>query len=423
MRAKSGGTLRNVLCPHQLTGGIVREVLKAEHTKLLILALIGLLFSLGFASIINGNPTTRRRSDLYIRWYAVDRLFAEGRSLYDSRNGEEVARYVWGEGFPWTLSFYYPAHLLVLMGPLALLPYPVAHLIWTFVIQIFLLAGLWLIMRAEDWPDTIAKSAVLMAAAVLYLPNLQHTFWGQFNTIGVLSLALCIQALHKGRYGLAGVWAIGLTLKPHTTVLALAFLLIWALFKRERWRFYLGFGLTGLGMWAVGELFEPGWVFELLGTLGAYGTTRSVVDLIWNPYQLVAIALCLLTLAASVRNRQASAQSPAFAGCLVMSLVVGAIAIPTHGMVHLVVMPAAIVWLLSGLKRANRMLYSWALYGILLLYVLGLASTVAALLSHDPHARQAVWAISVYDGILMPVLTGLFSVPLCFMTKDERVDD
>lgn len=401
----------------------MREVLKNEHTKLLIFALMALLFSLGFASVINGNPTARRRSDLYIRWYAVDRLFADGRSLYDSRNGEEVARSVWGEGFPWTLNFYYPAHLVVLMGPLALLPYPVAHMIWTIVIQVFFLVGLWLITSLEGWPGTFAKTTILMAAAILYLPNLQHTFWGQFNTIGVLSLALCVQALHKERYGLAGVWTIGLTFKPHATALTLVFLLIWALFKRERWRFYLGFGLTGLGMWAVGELFQPGWVLELLGTLGSYGTTRSVADLIWNPYQLVAIVLCLVTLAASVRNRQTSAQSPAFAGCLVMSLVVGALAIPIHGMVHLVVMPAAVVWLLSGLRRTHRWLYPWALYGILLLYGMGLANTGAALLSHDPQIRQAVWSISVYDGILMPVMIGLLSVPLCFMTKGERADD
>lgn len=59
----------------------MREVLKAEHAKLLILGLVGLFFSPGLASVISENPTTRRRSDSYIHWYAIDRLPAEGHSL------------------------------------------------------------------------------------------------------------------------------------------------------------------------------------------------------------------------------------------------------------------------------------------------------------------------------------------------------
>jgi hypothetical protein len=232
----------------------VHRSLEDDKKKLLMLVTVGFLFCLAFAFVINRNPIALHQSDIYLRWYAIDKLFSDARDLYDSRNGEEVTSYAWGEqGYPLTLNFYYPAHLLVLIGPLALLPYPVAHLIWTVAGQIFYLAAVWLSMRLVDWPDSVNKRTAFVVAAALFIPFTQHTIWGQFNTIAVLSLVLCLYALRKGHHGLAGVFAIGFTFKPHTTVLTLAFLILWALFKRERWPFLFGFGLSALVTWSFSQ--------------------------------------------------------------------------------------------------------------------------------------------------------------------------
>lgn len=155
-----------------------------EQKKIALLAIVGLLFSLSVSVVLNRNPVAVAISDFYLRWYSVDRLFTEGRSLYDARNSQEAVLAVWGEsGLPRDReqNFYYPAHAILLIGPLALLPYPTAHLIWTLVGQVLFLASLWLIMRLVHWPNSINGQTVFIVLSVVSIPYLQHTIWGQFK--------------------------------------------------------------------------------------------------------------------------------------------------------------------------------------------------------------------------------------------------
>lgn len=390
--------------------------------KALILALVIILLTAMLTCVVNRNPTSLYRSDLYVRWYAVDKLFSTGRGLYDSENGKEVMRAVWGDGRGWTLNFYYPAHVLLFIGPLALLPYPIAHLLWTLAGQLFYLGGLWIVIRLVGWPRSLRGVVLFSICSLGFLPYLQHTVWGQFNTIGILGLALCYHALCQERYALAGVWLVGLTFKPHTTALTLAFLLGWALFRRDRWHLLLGFGLAGLGLWALGESFEPGWVASVARVAGEYGTAKSVIDEVWNPYQLVALALSVVAIVAFVRNGQVSATSPAFRGCLALSLSVWSVIVPVIGMVHVVAMPLAVVLLLSSLRQRYPFLYRWGLFGISAVYVLGILSVFLAMLGVDGQTPQAFWDDSVYDGTLLPILVSLLSLPLCFRSASSEVD-
>jgi hypothetical protein len=118
--------------------------------------------------------------------------------------------------------------MLIFTGPLALLPYPTAHFLWTIAVQLFYLLSIWLMMRLAQWPTTINHKTIFLVLCTLFLPNLQHTIWGQFNTIGVLSLVVVYLMLQQKRYIWAGIWAAGLTFKPHAYVLTLVFLMFWA---------------------------------------------------------------------------------------------------------------------------------------------------------------------------------------------------
>ena len=42
---------------------------------------------------------------------------------------------------------------------------------------------------------------------IIFIPNLQNTIWGQFNTISVLSLSLVYVALRKSKFAVAGICA------------------------------------------------------------------------------------------------------------------------------------------------------------------------------------------------------------------------
>jgi hypothetical protein len=392
-----------------------------EDKKSIVLAVVGFLFSFSFALVLGKNSAALYRSDFYLRWYAVDKLFVEGRSLYDQRNGEEVTAEVWGEGGSlWTENFYYPGHLMVLIGPLALLPYPMAHLVWTFVGQAFYLLAVWLCMRLYGWPDSINRQTVFMVAAVLFIPYLQHTIWSQFNTIGILSLVLCLYALRGHKYGLAGILAVGLTFKPHATVLILVFLLSWALFKRERWRFFVGFGVAALVMWAIAEALQPGWVIGFLSRLGEYGPAQSVLDRFWNPYQLVAVGLCLAALVILIQNRHAPVSSTAFSACITLSFGIWSLVVPVLGMVHMVLLPIVVVLLLSSLRTDFPTLYRPALYGVVVLYILGIVGFVWGLSSPELYGKHITWSQYAYK-VATPIVIGLFSLPLALDAKPNRI--
>ncbi|OQY17670.1 MAG: hypothetical protein DRJ03_13675 [Chloroflexi bacterium] len=385
-----------------------------EQKMLLVLALACILFSISFAVILNRNYSTLYRSDIFFRWYATEKLFSENRNLYDSQNEKEVTTFVYGS--PRKTNFYYPAHLIIFTGLLALLPYPIAHIVWTTTVQIFFVVSVWLSMRLADWPGSINKLTLFLVMSIFFIPSLQHAIWGQFNSIGLLSLVLCYQALRHRRYTLAGVLAGGLTFKPHTTALTLLFLLTWAIFERERWGFYLGFLFVGLAMWASAEIFQPGWVFDFLAILEDYNPAQSVIERVWNP-QVLAGALVLASGAILLHNRRATAKSSAFAGCIALSLAIWPLVVPIIGMLHTIVLPVAAVMVLSGLKRHYPSLYIPALYSMLLVYVLGIVGFFVGLSSPELYGMHIAWSELAYK-ITAPILIALFSVPLCLKPSD-----
>ena len=82
------------------------RALTDEQKKLLILAIVGLVFTLGVDSGLEFKPSCPLSMDIYLRWYAIGKRFSEGCNLYDSRNGQEVTAEVWGEhGLPWPVNF------------------------------------------------------------------------------------------------------------------------------------------------------------------------------------------------------------------------------------------------------------------------------------------------------------------------------
>jgi hypothetical protein len=278
-------------------------------------------------------------------------------------------------------------------------------------VQLFYLASIGLLIRHFHWPDTVNKITLLLIIATLFLPSLQHTIWGQFNTIGVLSLILSYLTLRQGKDGLAGVWAVGLTFKPQATLLPLLFLLSWALWQR-RWRFLLGFTLTSLMMEALAEFLQPGWVGDFIHSLKGYVPVQSAVDHIWNPFHITTIGLLLVTVVIFVKNRNVPASSVAFAGCLTFYVAVWSLIVPIVGMLHIVIFPPILILLLISLKKYKPNWYLPVLLLLLLVYFVGWFGFLWGLSDQALYDQHILWPESVYK-IVLPVLAVLFSLTFC----------
>lgn len=373
--------------------------------KALMLALFCLVVISASAWIINQFPELTLKSDFFVRWYAIDRLYHEGRNLYDEQNGNDVDEMVHGPGAVDTgMDFYYPAHILLFIGPLGLLSYKTANLIWLICIQLLFIAGLAIMMRVRKWPSTMNQATVFLLAAIFAVPTYQHLIYGQFNTIGILSLSLVYLALDRERYGLAGIFSIGLTLKPQAHILTLVLLFLWIITNRKRWRFLFSFATVMFVAWLLTELFQSGWVSDFIQSARRYSDLPSVADIIWNPNQALTAILILVSIFIFWRNRDTKVQSSAFCGTLALSLAVWSIVYPFAFTFHTLILILAIILVASNYRSYFPNLYRPLMIILAVLYFVGWIGVVLA----SPNLFGLIAYVTV-----LPIVIIITALPLC----------
>ncbi|MCA9973315.1 MAG: DUF2029 domain-containing protein [Anaerolineales bacterium] len=364
---------------------------------------VGIGFVVSLAVVLNLVPLIRHKSDFFLRWYASKQLLEIDRPLYSTLNSEETELITYGEGGSsgyLGVTYYYPAFMLILTAPLSYLPYPAAHLVWTIAGQLMLFVALWLLMNERGWPGTVNGRSLFLGLVTVSVPFLQHTIWGQFNTIGVLALAGAYLALRKGHLVTAGVLATGLLFKPQAYLFPLLFLLFWALWRRSRWPFLTGFGVASAALWGIGALLEPGWVRSFLTALAGYEPAGSVVDLFFNPYQITAVILTLYALAVMVGARETEPGDPAWIAALATAAALWALIVPILGLFHLLIFPAVLVLLLPQWRA--RKWVAWSLLGV---WAAGWAAFLAGLAIGDgSHIR---WTGLAYEAVLPVAILAL----------------
>lgn len=392
--------------------------------KLIILGAVCLLFTIAFSYLLSTNQGVLGRSDLMTRWYATNKLVTEHRSLYDLQNAIEAYALHSITGNPIEGGFFYPAYLIVFTLPLTWLSYPLAHFIWVILIQLFLIAGVWMVFREKGWPRSSNQFTVFLLLSILFIPNMQNTIWGQFNTIAVISLSLVYVCLLRGNYFLAGLFATGMTFKPQEMLLTLVFFLVWAIFQKTRWKFILGFVLGMLALSLFASLFEPGWVNTFISSLQSYSTDLRPQPVFHLPgiygWALVVIAASFV-LWIIVRNRACPASGDPFAGCVILSLGVWWLFVPVFGMMHLVALPIAALLLFAGLRKNNPVLYRYGIPGILVLYGLGLLGFLYGLSSPILYGTHIQLAELGYK-VVLPVIMTVMAAPL-YLTGKDRLDE
>jgi hypothetical protein len=393
---------------------------KAKEKTIILLA-VSCLLSIALAFILSRQTVILIRSDHFSRWYATYKLVTEGRSIYDPENGKEIVSLNQIPTDPIEGTFFYPAHVLALTLPLVWLPYPIAHFIWLVLIQFFTIFGIFLVWRVKKWPDSPNQFAFFLLLSILFIPNIQNTIWGQFNTLALISLALVYISLIREHYGLAGLFAIGLTFKPQNMLLTLACLLIWALFERRRWAFLLTFSLGCLVAWAFGEWFEPGWMQKFLQGVRAYNafhTPQGVLSIDGWLGMAIRTSIILIPLALFLGYRDASPDSLPFTTGIVISLGAWWIVVPVLGMMHLVALPLALVLLLASLKKEMPELYRVAAVVFLGLYFLGLVGFIYGLSRPELYGLHIRLSEFFYK-TLAPLVLALLAVPLALRSPKQ----
>jgi hypothetical protein len=161
-------------------------------------------------------------------------------------------------------------------------------------------------------------------------------------------------------------------------------------------------------------------VFSFLDTLGRYESTESLVDRVWNPYQLVSLILVAGTGWLGYRLRYFSADQPSFWAFLVWTVCLNAIVAPLFGMLHIVIIGPVFVILLAAVVQLAPRQFSPIWWTILALFVAGLGAFIAPLaLSNSPGLHIAS-AEAVYK-ITMPLFAGLTALWLLWKTNRRNL--
>ena len=392
-----------------------------DPKKIWILAGVGLIFSITLAIVLLQVDKGNYYDDFYTRWYATKQLFISGRSLYDRQNAIDATQWVVHPAND--LVFYYPAYLLVFTGPLSLFPYTIARAIWTVLGMWGIWVGTYLFVKLPRQSLSSNQLTILLVGATTTFPFLQHTVFSQFNAIGVISLGLIYWALLRKKYFGAGLLTAGFLFKPQATLIPMIFILLWGLWKRERWKLIVGFLVSSLSLLAFAELMEPNWLSHFLAALDSYPAISSPAMDFGDQNGWLSGALVLLTLWFSWQGKETEPNHWLFRAGLLWALSLNALIVPLVATFHMVYLAPMLALMLGLVKERSPHKFKLAWIFTLLIFVIGLVGLSFPVLLFGVSDSQIITSEFIYRTLAPIPIAGIALWYLSTQKRGKQIDD
>lgn len=312
-------------------------------------------------------------------------------------------------------GFLYPAHIVMLLGPLGLLPWHEARLAFLLAVLPLLLVGFWAGIKALNLNLSRRKAALAIYLGVCSWP----VMWGlrhQQPTVLVVPLTfLAVFFLSRKQPVPAGVLIALATVKPQLSLPILLWMLLWA-WSHRVWKFMLVFAIAMAVLLLATELIFPHWLPQWLAFLRHNGANHGgfPIDIILG-HQLGFAVTAALGLSVTVllwRMRKCSADSPEFGLCfaLVLSVTVST----CLGMALLIYNQAALfpACVLVLAARPSNLLASAGRAIAFVLILWGYVAVLVSIAGESARGLQSVWLGACFFNPALPVITGL--VLACF---------
>jgi len=199
--------------------------------------------------------------DFHPPWTGVRAMLREGANPYSEEVTQRIQMEMLGR-LPGAsedqYAFVYPLHLMVLIGPLALLPLPAPQAVWFSFLVMGLVTFILAAQRAVGWHP----SRWLLSLTALFAVGLYSTVWalvlGQLAIVVAAFIALAWWNLRAGRWTVAGVCLALATVKPQMSFLFVPSVVLWAALRR-RWILIASFGGSLLLLCLVPVPWMPAW--------------------------------------------------------------------------------------------------------------------------------------------------------------------
>lgn len=278
----------------------------------------------------------------------------------------------------------YPFYSIALHGPFILIgDYALARAVYMTLLQVALLAGVGLVIRALHWRLSFGWMSLVCVWALFDYPQARGILLGQFAIFGFFSVAAVLYGLQHERDGLAGAVLVISTIKPTLVFLVVPYLLIWAAVRR-RWRFVIGFGVTLGAAMAMSWLVLPTWLTDWLYRMENYAgytvgqspiwlLTHQVWPALGETGEWILAALLMGAVLAAWWRAFRAIEMDWFYWALGVTLVISNLIVPRSATTNYALLLAPTLWLFARLDQASRK-YRAVIIGYMVLSVCGLWS-------------------------------------------------
>jgi len=306
--------------------------------------LAGILVVLVFCPVWHIHVFNRRipptYSDLVQRWVGT-RAALGGKNPYSAEVLRDILAAEYGHYPPRSTDegvarqgFLYPAHVVLLLAPIANLSWETARAIFLLTSLALLLLSALAYLRAFHPTITHTQITIITVLAVINWP----VVWGaRFQQPTLLIAALIFLACVCLRHGwpiAAGILLAIATVKPQVTGPLIAWLVVWSLFNRA-WRLIASLAVTLGLLLLVTERIVPGWFGNWRTSIQGYSQVTDTdlplqnflghwAGLIFTVMLVAAGALALW------RTRKSDTSSTNWSASVGLVLALTVVLIPTH---------------------------------------------------------------------------------------------
>ncbi len=215
-------------------------------------------------------------NDFLARWMGARYWLIEGISPYDDRVSLATQIVIYGrpadkEKGEDIAHFVYPLPVMIFIAPFALFQYTVARALWMTLLELCMLAIIFLSFRLAEWELSRVKMFVLLLFFYLSYYSIRSIILGQYAVINTLLVLLSLLSLRRRNDFLAGILLALSLCKPQMVFLFVPFVLIWA-WSQRRWDVFGGFFGGGGVILAISLMFLPEWPLQMVRQILDYPT-------------------------------------------------------------------------------------------------------------------------------------------------------
>ncbi|HXE06259.1 MAG TPA: glycosyltransferase family 87 protein [Acidobacteriaceae bacterium] len=204
----------------------------------------------------------------FMTYWAAGKLFISGANPYSASAMYALER-VLGWQYTQPLVLLNPPWTLPFIAPLGALSFNTAHYLW-WALSMFVEAAsaiaLWRYFGGES-----RKQWIALIIAVTFLPSGAAEHMGQITPLMLGALTIFLLLMRRRREVIAGVFLIGLGLKPHLLYLVMLAVILWTIESR-RWKL----AIAAISSYAAATLGAI--VFNHQVLKYAHGTTQAALD-------------------------------------------------------------------------------------------------------------------------------------------------